>query len=157
MSFKPGDKVRRKKDWLDDGGWHFGTFPFTVVENCNFLMILRDVPDCWDPRGFELVEAATPASPTSTIRSWSHADIGPFDIQVGWLSGKSAWDALDMHWFKNPVGQKLNALEIEYKESPDMTDEILAGRILSDMQALPEVDKVVIDWKAFPHGIVWER
>jgi len=177
MTFKVGDKVRRKEGYRFSGGWNHGDGVFTVDEVDGPCVRLRETRVLWDLDRFELVEPVAdkfvpdglnpgsgrfetvyePAKPLGTLTAWSDAEIGPFDVQVASKTDLSAVDTLNRLWFNDPVGQKLNQIAIEYKESPDMTDDQLVQKIMDELQAMPGVEKILLSWKTRPNGIAWDR
>lgn len=155
MTFKVGDKVRRKEGYRFSGGWNHGDGVFTVDEVDGPCVRLRETRVLWDLDRFETVYE--PAKPLGTLTAWSDAEIGPFDVQVASKTDLSAVDTLNRLWFNDPVGQKLNQIAIEYKESPDMTDDQLVQKIMDELQAMPGVEKILLSWKTRPNGIAWDR
>ena len=61
MSFKVGDVVRRKPDYIGGGyAWAHGTDPVTVIEECDNVLVFDEVDLTWDSHCFELVKVGTP-------------------------------------------------------------------------------------------------
>jgi len=178
MTFKFGDKVRRKPQHLCTGEWRHGTGTFTVEEVDGPIIRLQESKVVWDTDRFEHVqrvadkfvpdglnpgsgkfepvyEPVTP--PKASLTAWTDAEIGPFDVSVSSRTNLSAVDTLNRLWFNDPVGQKLNQIAIEYKESPDMTDDQLVQKIMTELESMDQVTRVLISWKSRPNGIAWDR
>jgi hypothetical protein len=179
--FKTGDKVRRKEKFVDS--WSHGSQVLTVrgcgttahgIKSTQF----EEVGGGWDTDRSELVqrvaekyvpdglnpgcgkfepvyEPVTP--PKAHLTARTDVEIGPFVVQAGSRTNLSAVDTLNRLWFNDPVGQKLNQIEIEYKESPDMTDDQLVQKILIELESMEQVTRVLISWKSRPNGIAWDR
>ena len=167
MTFKVGDKVRRKVEWIGVDNWEWGNTVCTVdmidlagdlhFDNGIGGYFDNGIGGFWFKNRFEPVEEDQPVTPKSGITSWSDAEIGPFDVSVNCKTDLSAVDTLNRLWFNDPVGQKLNQITLKYQESADMTEDQLVTKILTELQAMDDVTTILISWKHRTNGVHWER
>ncbi len=178
MTFKVGDKVRRNLAWVEFADWPHGQEVMTVTEYDCGSVKMEGNQFFWSADKFELVECVAdkfvpeglhpgcgkfepvyePVTPPKAIlTAWTGEEIGPFYVRISSRTNLSAVDTLNRLWFNDPVGQKLNQIEIEYKESPDMTDDQLVQKIMTELESMDLVTKVLISWKSRPNGIAWDR
>lgn len=214
MTFKVGDKVRRKAEWIDVDFWNWGNTVCTInmIDRAGDLHFDNGAGGFWFKDRFErvervkpqrgidwdifdigdgrlqvqridevetmteleaiaeaqrvgiacddegnLIEEDQPLTPKSGITAWSDAEIGPFAVSVNCKTDLSAVDTLNRLWFKDPVGQKLNRIALEHQESPDMTEDQLVTKILTELQSMDGVTTIIISWKHRTNGIAWER
>ena len=156
MTFKVGDMVRRKPEYRCESGWPYEGETMVVKSDSGQTVHLEGDPEKsgWASDYFEL---AKPVTPESCVTAWSDAEIGPFDVSVNSKTDLSAVDTLNRLWFNDPVGQKLNQITLEYQESADMTEDQLVTKILTEMESMDQVTRVLISWKSRPNGIAWDR
>jgi len=178
MTFKVGDKVRRKPEHQCEAEWPLGQDVVTVTEYTCGSVKMEGNPFFWSADKFELVQRVAEkyvpdglnpgcgkfepvyqpvTPPKASLTAWTDAEIGPFDVQVGSRTDLSTVDTLNRLWFNDPVGQKLNQIAIEYKESPDMTDDQLVQKIMTELESMDRVNRILISWKYRPNGIAWDR